>query len=76
MKRRFAILVLGLALAPLFSACAPLLDLAGPTLFNQAGRQACEPARADDPAAPGEWLCPTSMGERALPRHRVARRTD
>jgi hypothetical protein len=53
------------------TACAPLLDLAGPSLFNLAGKQSCEPARAGDPAAPGEWICPTSTGDRARPRHRV-----
>jgi hypothetical protein len=55
------------------SACAPLLDFAGPSLFNFAGRESCEPARPGDAAAPGEWVCPTSLGERARPRHRVVR---
>jgi hypothetical protein len=69
--RKLAIRAAAAFLLTTVSACAPLLDLAGPSLFNFAGKQSCEPARAGDPAAPGEWICPTSTGDRARPRHRV-----
>ncbi len=64
------------AMAVMVAGCAPLLDFAGPSLFNAAGRNACEPAHPSEPSAPGDWICPSTSGAGSInrPRHRVERK--
>ncbi|MCW5723346.1 MAG: hypothetical protein KIS81_00140 [Maricaulaceae bacterium] len=65
-----------LALAALaLAGCETPAEDAGRNIVREAlNARDCEPARASDAAAPGEWICGRDTDTpRARPRHRVTR---
>lgn len=74
---RFAVMSLLAVSALTLTACSTLdlgRDEDGPSARELGAN--CEPARASDPAAPGDWICPDEPGDREVRAGHRMRRGD